>query len=279
MLATPRALALRARVRVAMHRTHASRPAAPGAAAAAVAGGGGGDSDGGGDASPTTPLASGTGPSSSTTAIAAPGTSAGGRRSAYTTLSAPHSHTYEIKKSKFVTTAWPVTSPDEAARLVAAAADPAASHNCWALACGPAARCSDDGEPAGTAGRPILAAIEAEGVDGLAVLVTRYRGGPKLGAGGLARAYGAAARECLRGAARVAVEPTAWLTIGAPLADVGAVYAVVAGAGGAVEGEAYGPDGAVSLRATAPAVAIQALVDGLAGRTAGRAAVVVEDED
>jgi putative IMPACT (imprinted ancient) family translation regulator len=245
---------------------------------------GGGDADAAGAA----PLAATGQPSTSATttgspaaaaAAVAPGTSAGGRRSPYTTLAAPHSHPHEVKKSKFLTTAWPVTSPDTAAALIAGAADASASHNCWAVVCGPAARCTDDGEPAGTAGRPILAAIQAEGLDGVAVLVTRHFGGAKLGAGGLTRAYAAAARECLRGAGRLEVEPSVGLAISAPLADVGAVYAALAGAGGRAGEEAYdGPDGFVSLRAAAPAGAVQALVDGLAGRTAGRASVVVVDE-
>ena len=65
-------------------------------------------------------------------------------------------------------------SPEEAAQRFAARRDPSASHNCWALRLGQrAARCSDDGEPGGTAGRPILAAIEGEGLDHVAVLVVR----------------------------------------------------------------------------------------------------------
>ena len=69
--------------------------------------------------------------------------------------------------------AWPCASPDEALQVMASRRDPSASHNCWAYRVGQQYRSSDDGEPGGTAGRPILAAIEGEGLDGVAVLVIR----------------------------------------------------------------------------------------------------------
>jgi putative IMPACT (imprinted ancient) family translation regulator len=70
-------------------------------------------------------------------------------------------------------------------QLVQQARNPDASHNCFAYRLGQQYRSSDDGEPGGTAGRPILTAIEGEGLDGVCVLVTRYYGGVKLGAGAL----------------------------------------------------------------------------------------------
>ena len=68
--------------------------------------------------------------------------------------------------------------------------DPKASHNCWAFRSQTYERQSDDGEPSGTAGRPILAAIEKENVYDAVVVVVRHFGGVKLGTGGLVRAYG-----------------------------------------------------------------------------------------
>jgi putative IMPACT (imprinted ancient) family translation regulator len=85
---------------------------------------------------------------------------------------------------------------------ITAATDPKASHNCFAYKIGAEFRSTDDGEPGGTAGRPILRAIETEGLDHVCVLIIRYFGGTKLGAGGLVRAYGGAARECLRASER-----------------------------------------------------------------------------
>ncbi len=101
-----------------------------------------------------------------------------------------------ILRSRFITTAAPVTNVDEAkafiAEMRAEFAD--ATHNCYAFAAGPPgstamAGMSDDGEPSGTAGRPMLAVVLGSGIGDLAVVVTRYWGGIKLGTGGLVRAY------------------------------------------------------------------------------------------
>ena len=72
-----------------------------------------------------------------------------------------------------------------------------ASHVCSALVLGQLKRSSDDGEPSGTAGRPILNVLEKQGLDETCALVVRYFGGIKLGAGGLVRAYGSAVSNCL----------------------------------------------------------------------------------
>ncbi len=97
-------------------------------------------------------------------------------------------HEQEIKKSRFLAQAAPVDTPEQALAFVQAMSDPAATHNCWAYRIGQAYRFNDDGEPGGTAGRPILQAIEGQGIDCAVVVVTRWYGGIKLGAGGLARA-------------------------------------------------------------------------------------------
>jgi len=101
-----------------------------------------------------------------------------------------------ISRSRFITTAGPVASVEEAKAFIARvrAEFPDATHNCYAFAAGAPgstamAGMSDDGEPAGTAGRPMLAVVLGSGVGDLAVVVTRYYGGTKLGTGGLVRAY------------------------------------------------------------------------------------------
>lgn len=104
----------------------------------------------------------------------------------------------EIRKSRFITLAAPITSVEDAVRFFDRHADPAATHNCWAWKLGAQYRSNDDGEPGGTAGRPILAAIEAQDCDQVAVLVIRWYGGIQLGTGGLARAYGGGANKCLQ---------------------------------------------------------------------------------
>jgi len=118
------------------------------------------------------------------------------------TLLGPCEYREEIRKSRFITLAAPVNSAAEAQAFIAAQSDASASHNCWAWKVGQQYRFSDDGEPGGTAGRPILAAIEAQEMDQVAVLVIRFYGGIQLGTGGLARAYGGSANKCLQAAAR-----------------------------------------------------------------------------
>ncbi|GJS09599.1 IMPACT family protein [Tanacetum coccineum] len=78
--------------------------------------------------------------------------------------------------------------------------DPRATHNCWAYKVGNQYRSNDDGEPSGTAGKPIHSAIENSGLDRVMVVVIRHFGGIKLGTGGLVRAYGGVATECLKSA-------------------------------------------------------------------------------
>jgi uncharacterized YigZ family protein len=101
-----------------------------------------------------------------------------------------------ILRSRFITTAGLAATTEEARAFIAAvrAEFPDASHNCYAFVAGPPGSTaqigmSDDGEPAGTAGRPMLAVLLGSGVGDIAVVVTRYFGGTKLGTGGLVRAY------------------------------------------------------------------------------------------
>jgi uncharacterized YigZ family protein len=101
-----------------------------------------------------------------------------------------------IHRSRFITTIASAASADEARAFIAEirAEFAGATHNCYAFAPGPPgstaqAGMSDDGEPAGTAGRPMLAVLLGSGIGDVAAVVTRYYGGIKLGTGGLARAY------------------------------------------------------------------------------------------
>ncbi|MBL0385469.1 YigZ family protein [Tumebacillus sp. ITR2] len=114
----------------------------------------------------------------------------------YRTLLAPGEDTLIIKKSRFIGYATPVQSEDEALHFIATLQKKHwdATHNCFAYVFGPhdeVQKASDDGEPAGTAGKPILEVIKKEELHNVAVVVTRYFGGIMLGAGGLIRAYSA----------------------------------------------------------------------------------------
>ncbi len=116
------------------------------------------------------------------------------------------------KKSRFIATVRPVKSETEAAAFIEEMRKKYwnASHNCTALCIGrqnELTRCSDDGEPGGTAGRPMLDVLLGGGIHNVCVVVTRYFGGTLLGTGGLVRAYGAAAKLALEAAGLVRCEP------------------------------------------------------------------------
>jgi uncharacterized YigZ family protein len=113
-----------------------------------------------------------------------------------------------IKKSRFLAVAVPVMDEDEAKVALATHGDGDATHNCWAWRIGAAYRFSDDGEPSGTAGKPILAAIDGQSIDKVMVIVVRWFGGILLGSGGLVRAYGGTAAMCLRSAELVELKPS-----------------------------------------------------------------------
>lgn len=148
-------------------------------------------------------------------------------RNGHWTLSASHQSLLEVKKSKFIARAWHITSVASAMHYIGTASDPSASHNCFAYQIGDTFRSSDDGEPSGTAGRPMLAAIQSEGLDEVCVLVTRFFGGTKLGAGGLSRAYGSAARLCLQEAERIFKDAKTVMNLKVPFEDMGAVFTLV----------------------------------------------------
>lgn len=114
------------------------------------------------------------------------------------TLTGACEYREDIRKSRFITLAAPIDTPAQAQVFIDQCSDSGASHNCWAWKLGDQYRSSDDGEPGGTAGRPILAAIEAQACDRVVVLVIRWFGGIQLGTGGLARAYGGCANKCLQ---------------------------------------------------------------------------------
>lgn len=94
------------------------------------------------------------------------------------------------KKSVFIGVCAHIETPEDFFQFLTHHQDLSATHNCWAYRIGNEYRFNDDGEPSGTAGKPILAAIDGAGFDFVGALVIRHYGGIKLGTGGLARAYG-----------------------------------------------------------------------------------------
>jgi len=186
------------------------------------------------------------------------------------TLAATATHLLEVKHSRFLAHAAPAGDVAAAQAFLAQAADPAATHNCWAWRIGQDYRSSDDGEPAGTAGRPILAAIDGQGFDRVVVVVTRWYGGIKLGAGGLVRAYGGAAAECLRTAPRLALVAMRELALQAAFGDLGTVHAALAAHGADKLDERYEADG-VRMQLRLRADRADALREHLRDATRGRA--------
>jgi len=110
----------------------------------------------------------------------------------------------EVERSRFIATVQQITSADQAQLFIAEikAEFPDANHNCWAYLVGPPGSSdqigmSDDGEPHGVAGKPMLTALQYSGLGDTAVVVTRYFGGVKLGKGGMVKAYTAAVKTAL----------------------------------------------------------------------------------
>ena len=165
------------------------------------------------------------------------------------TLAARCRHQQEIRKSRFVALAAPVDSGEQALAFLREVAAPDASHHCWAWRIGQDYRFHDDGEPGGTAGRPILQAIEGQQMDRVMVVVARWYGGIKLGAGGLARTYGGTAAECLRLAERVPIVAMSRLALRVEFAELDLLKARLREFQAEVEQETFDADGvALNLR-------------------------------
>jgi uncharacterized YigZ family protein len=123
------------------------------------------------------------------------------------TLSGPVHSESNIKKSRFIGCVEPMADRAAALRRVAAlrAEHPAATHVCWALMAGGHSAANDDGEPGGTAGRPMLEVLRHQDLEGVLATVVRYYGGTPLGAGGLVRAYTDSVAQALLQADKVPV--------------------------------------------------------------------------
>jgi putative IMPACT (imprinted ancient) family translation regulator len=187
--------------------------------------------------------------------------------------------TPKVKGSRFIGEAF--AAPDDAS-VAACLADvrrrePQATHWCWAARLGAPGergdgatpRTSDDGEPSGSAGIPILREIERRGLSDTLVVVTRYYGGTKLGTGGLARAYGEAAGLALDAAPTAVRVVRVAIRLAFGFADTAAAMRVASGAEVVVREQTYGADGTV-LMLDVPRSAAEGLMARFVEATAGR---------
>lgn len=175
------------------------------------------------------------------------------------TLAQPCRHEQIIRKSRFLALAAPCPDEDAALAFIEQASDPDCRHNCWAFKAGDVYRFHDAGEPGGTAGQPILQAIEQQGLDQVAVVVSRWFGGVKLGAGGLVRAYGGSAAECLRQAETRPLVHTVQLQLMFPFALVDSLHHLMERHQVAKLSERYTSEG-VTLAVELPQNSCQAFV-------------------
>ncbi|WP_432722248.1 IMPACT family protein [Jeongeupia wiesaeckerbachi] len=186
------------------------------------------------------------------------------------TLSSSVEYTLEIKKSRFLGRVEPVASRAEALAVIDTlrAAHPDAAHVCWALLAGGNSGMSDDGEPSGTAGRPMLEVLRHHDLDGVLASVVRYYGGVKLGAGGLVRAYTDAVAGALVGAVKTERIAMTLLSLTLPYADENRVrhWAQQQGFEVVAASHAAAVTLTISLPQAAEAASLRALTDLTSGR-------------
>jgi len=183
-----------------------------------------------------------------------------------------------VSGSRFLGLALPVSSEQEITRQIAARAREYhdATHHCFAAIwdLGKCEQSSDAGEPRGTAGLPILRAIQSAGLSNTLVIVTRYFGGTKLGKGNLARAYGACAEETLRAAPKRVVHRKRRFLIEVPPSETGKLYRLAHRNGWGIASVGSGESGRFEVRVSTGEgeSALQAVQNATAGR-----ATIMED--
>ena len=191
------------------------------------------------------------------------------------TLAAPAHSELLIKKSRFIGCAQPMADRAGAQAVVAGlrARHPGAAHVCWALLAGGQSAAVDDGEPGGTAGRPMLDVLRHQDLENVLVTVVRYYGGVKLGAGGLVRAYTDCAAQALLKAEKVAIVRRRTLCCELSYALEGLVRRELEAAGASLERVSHGAqvELAFSLAEDAAAALVARLNDAGQGRIVWKA--------
>jgi uncharacterized YigZ family protein len=158
------------------------------------------------------------------------------------TLAGPVHSDLVLKKSRFIGCVQPAADRAAAQAAVRSLRErhPGAAHVCWALLAGGQSAAVDDGEPGGTAGRPMLEVLRHQDLDGVLATVVRYFGGVKLGAGGLVRAYTDAVARALADAPKVPVVARRRLRCAVPYPLEGLLRREIAAAGATLLAVAHG---------------------------------------
>lgn len=187
----------------------------------------------------------------------------------YQTLKRAVTARLEIKKSEFIAYAYPVTTREQAMFHVEQLREqyPDARHFCWAYIVGDpdnttSAGFDDDGEPSGTAGRPILNVLQHKSIGNVTIIVVRYFGGIKLGAGGLTRAYAGAAQAAVDEMILSPYVPMAQVQVLATFATEAQCRYIIESLGGHIDDVAYSKQ--VTLSATLAEADINKLRERLA---------------
>ena len=180
-----------------------------------------------------------------------------------------------IRKSRFIGCVQPMTDRAEAQKIVAElrAHHPGAAHVCWALLAGGQSAAVDDGEPSGTAGRPMIEVLRRQGLECVLATVVRYYGGVKLGAGGLVRAYTDCVAQALLTAEKVEIVKTRTLYCNTTRAVEGLVRRAIAKAGATILNVEHGTY--VEIDFSLPETAADGLIAEL--NEAGRGQIVWRD--
>jgi uncharacterized YigZ family protein len=190
----------------------------------------------------------------------------------------PHRVEEVIQRSRFITDAGHAPDPEAAHAFLARVRDefPDATHHCWAFVAGPPGSTlsiglSDDGEPHGTAGRPMLTALLHGGVGEIVAVCTRYYGGTKLGTGGLSRAYSGGVKLVLESLPTQERIERIVLHVVVDYGSVDAVQRLFEDSEATVESQVYGEN--VEYRVAVPRELAGSLSESVAGVTRGRGIV------
>lgn len=192
------------------------------------------------------------------------------------TLAQPASIEVEIKRSRFIAHAARVDSLAETLEFYESVADLSATHNCWAWRLDHQYRFNDDGEPASTAGKPILSAIDGKDISHVMIIVTRHYGGIKLGVGGLSRAYAGSAARCIDQAGILEIQPQVECLVQAGFGWTGQVYAALEACEATRQAERYN-DAGVEIRVEIIKARYEKLKSMLRDMTRGEATVRTSD--